>query len=78
MACLLLRFAAPDGQRLLLFLDDINLPAKEQYGAQPPLELLRSLQDKGGMYDRWVASSAGLTANWSRGLQDNRQTIPIQ
>jgi hypothetical protein len=54
-ACwLLFRFAAPDGQRLMLFLDDINLPAKEQYGAQPPLELLRSLQDKGGMYDRCV------------------------
>jgi dynein heavy chain len=29
------------GHRLLIFIDDLNLPAKEKYGAQPPIEILR-------------------------------------
>lgn len=40
------RYAAPAGRRLLLFVDDVNLPARERMsGAQPPIEVLRQFQD---------------------------------
>ncbi|XP_004388305.1 dynein axonemal heavy chain 6 [Trichechus manatus latirostris] len=43
---------APGNKRVVIFVDDLNMPRLDRYGSQPPIELLRQYQDFGGFYDR--------------------------
>ncbi|XP_044772138.1 dynein axonemal heavy chain 14 [Neomonachus schauinslandi] len=42
---------APKNSRIVLFIDDLNVPEPDMSGAQPPLELVRQLLDMGGLYN---------------------------
>ena len=40
------------GKQMITFMDDLNMPAKDTFGSQPPLELIRQWVDYGFWYDR--------------------------
>ncbi|CAH3869754.1 unnamed protein product [Pieris brassicae] len=40
------------GKRMIAFMDDINMPVRDAYGSQPPLELVRLWHDYGYWFDR--------------------------
>ena len=45
-------FGPPAGKKLVLFFDDLNMPKVDLYGTQQPIALLKTLIERGGLYDR--------------------------
>ncbi|CAL7939586.1 unnamed protein product [Xylocopa violacea] len=45
-------YGPPPGKKLLIFIDDMNMPVVDTYGTQQPIALLKFLFEMGGFYDR--------------------------
>uniref|UniRef100_A0A182FSK0 AAA+ ATPase domain-containing protein n=1 Tax=Anopheles albimanus TaxID=7167 RepID=A0A182FSK0_ANOAL len=43
---------APINKKIIVFIDDVNMPKLDKYGSQAPIELLRQFVDFRGVYDR--------------------------
>jgi len=45
-------YGPPGGKKLVIFIDDINMPIVDTYGTQQPVTLLKLFIERGGFYDR--------------------------
>ena len=65
-------FGPPAGKRLLVFVDDLNMPRVDTYGTQQPIALLKLVIDKGFLYDR----GKDLTIKYIKDMQFIAAMVP--
>lgn len=54
-------FAPAGGKKMIVYIDDFNMPQKSVFGFMPPLELLKLWSDNGFWYDRGKQVGGGLS-----------------
>jgi dynein heavy chain len=52
-------YGPPVGKKMVVFIDDLNIPKVDLYGTQQPIELLRFLIERENMFDRSKDDSKG-------------------
>ncbi|KAH9514997.1 Dynein heavy chain 10, axonemal [Bulinus truncatus] len=45
-------YGPPSNKRLIIYIDELNMPQVDTYGTQQPIAMLKLLLDRGGTYDR--------------------------
>ena len=54
-------FAPAGGKKMVVYIDDFNMPQKSVFGFMPPLELLKLWADNGFWYDRGKQEAGAYT-----------------
>ncbi len=67
-------YGPPMGKRLIMFLDDLNMPRVDLYGTQQPIALLKLFIERKGLYDR------GKELSWKnmKDVQVRRGSVRVQ
>jgi dynein heavy chain len=76
-------FGPPVGKKMLIFVDDLNMPQKDTYGAQGAIEILRQFMFQNGWYERKTAEfrsliEIGFIAAWSARGGQERHHRPVR